>query len=117
MLARSCPVEASWIVFDVLLLSVTLTLSVVHVVHAPVWGNVMLVVVPLTVRLPVREPVDAVVRFPQDENALAFERVEIPAHGLTRRGAVTWMPHSLLSSPRQRPARKSSPGATRSVQV
>ena len=55
MLARSLPLEANWMVFDELLLREMFTVCVFHVVHEPVGWNVMLVVTPLTIRLPVRE--------------------------------------------------------------
>jgi len=48
---------------------------------------------------------------------LAFERLEIGSHGSTRLGTGGWIPHSVFARPRQRPARSSSLGQTRSVQV
>src|SRR5271170_8439288 len=42
---------------------------------------------------------------------------EVPDHPAKRASRFEWMPHSVLARPRQRPARGSSPGLTRSVQV
>src|SRR5688572_33251679 len=55
MFARSCPVDSKRTVFVELLLRLTVTFWVFHVVQAPVGLNVMFEAEPFTSRRPVRE--------------------------------------------------------------
>ena len=54
MLPRSLPVEANWIVFAGLLLSVMFTFNVVQVDQPPVGAKLMLDAAPFTVIVPAR---------------------------------------------------------------